>query len=354
MSRPKVSIPRYSRHAPSGQAVVYINRRRIYLGKHGTPESRARYAEVIAAHSKDEPIAPPAPVESGPTVNTVLLKFATVQLKKYRTAEGDPSAEVACFKGAIRILRELFGHSPVSTFGPLKLRKVREVMIAKGWCRKFINKQVGRVRKIFRFGVGWELVSPLILEGLRAVEPLRPGDSEAPESIPRKAVPLEHVEAAKKHLRQRNRDLVDLLIATAARPGEILSLTTQIIDQTGEVWSADLAKHKTAHHGHSRTLHFGDRAQAILANYLNPLKPTAKLFPIQRKTFGTAVKDACIKAGIPPFTPHWLRHTAVTLIADEMDMESAQRVAGHSTTAMTILYATAARKKARAAVKKLG
>ncbi len=350
MGRPKVAIPKYCLHASSGRAVVYINRKPVYLGRYRSPESKEKYGQVLAGLPLTESGRRPKSV----TIDAVCFNFEVQKLPKYKTQDGEPSAEQDCYYGVIRILRELFGATDATTFGPLKFRKVREAMIAKGWCRQFINKQCHRLRFIFRIGAGWELIPASVVEALRMVEPLRHGDSSAPESVPRQAVPPEHIAAAKRHLRQRNQDLIDLTLATAARPGEILSLTTEIIDQGGEVWSADLAKHKTAHHGHTRTLFFGERAQAILAKYLKPHAPKARLFPIRRSTFGDAVKDACIKAGIPPFTPHWLRHTAITMFADETDLESAQRIAGHSTTAMTELYATAARKKARDAVKKLG
>lgn len=354
MPRPKVSIPKYSKHGPSGQAVVYLDRRRIYLGKFGSPESKRKYAELIASRSSGldpELLAPDAPSVS---VNEVCLAFVKNVMPKYRTADGKPSDEQECLKGVIRILRELFGESPATKFGPVKLRTAREAMIGRGWKRSYINKQVGRVRFIFRMAASWEMIPATVVVALKTMEPLRAGDSKAPESVPRRAVPAEHIEAAKKHLRERNRDLIDLLLVTAARPGEILSLTTQMIDRSGEVWFADLARHKTAHHGHARTLHFGPKAQAILMKYLRPLNPSVRLFPIQRKTFGQAVKDACVKAKVPPFTPHWLRHTAVTNVVDEVDLDSAQALAGHSTRSMTILYSRAAGKKAKAAVKKLG
>lgn len=356
MGRSKVSIPKYSLHRPSGQAVVYIDRRMICLGKHGSSESHRKYGEIVAARSAglSLPVDPAGQSAPSVSVNEICLRFATKKFPTYKTSTGEESAEAAAYRSAIRILRELFGETEAAKFGPVKLQNVRDKMLESGWTRGYINKQISRVRFIFRLAVSWELIPESVLASLKTLDALRRGDSVAPEGTPRQAVPIEEINAAKKRLRERNRDLIDLLLCTAARPGEILALTTQMIDRRGEVWSANLAVHKTSRHGHSRTLHFGARAQAILEKYLKPLAPSVRLFPIQRKTFGTAIRDACIKAGVPIFTPHWLRHTAVTMFADETDMESAQRVAGHSTAAMTILYTRAAQKKAAAAVKRLG
>lgn len=40
--------PSYRLHKPTGQAVVTLNGRDRYLGKHGIPESRAEYDRLIA------------------------------------------------------------------------------------------------------------------------------------------------------------------------------------------------------------------------------------------------------------------------------------------------------------------
>jgi len=41
------SAPKYRLHRPSGQAVVTINGRQIYLGPHGSKASTAEYDRVI-------------------------------------------------------------------------------------------------------------------------------------------------------------------------------------------------------------------------------------------------------------------------------------------------------------------
>ena len=41
-------IPSYRLHKSSGQAIVRLNGRMIYLGRHGTAESRAEYDRSIA------------------------------------------------------------------------------------------------------------------------------------------------------------------------------------------------------------------------------------------------------------------------------------------------------------------
>ncbi len=43
-----VRIPKYRRHKPTGQALVEIRGRRIYLGKYGASQSREKYHRLVA------------------------------------------------------------------------------------------------------------------------------------------------------------------------------------------------------------------------------------------------------------------------------------------------------------------
>src|SRR5438477_400604 len=68
-------------------------------------------------------------------------------------------------------------------------------VVAAGWCRSLINKRVGRVLRVFRWGVGEELVPETVHRALQAVGGLAKGRSPARESAPVGPVPDEHVEA---------------------------------------------------------------------------------------------------------------------------------------------------------------
>jgi hypothetical protein len=78
MSR-RMWTPSYHLHKPSGQAVVTLDGRDIYLGKHDTPESRREYdrliAEWLANGRRLTPGAAGEPVPAGLTVNALLVPF---------------------------------------------------------------------------------------------------------------------------------------------------------------------------------------------------------------------------------------------------------------------------------------
>ena len=48
VSAPTFRTPSYRYHKPSGQAVVTLNGRDIYLGRYGSPETRAEFDRLLA------------------------------------------------------------------------------------------------------------------------------------------------------------------------------------------------------------------------------------------------------------------------------------------------------------------
>lgn len=356
MGRPRNSIPKLCIDKSRDRAFVKVDGRFVVLGPAGSSESQAAYGKLLtdlAQNGKTEAIqaakcrSKSTRQPDGVTWNILGFRFFSEELPRYS------AAEQRCIKAANKIVRELFGDLPLTEFGPLKLRIVRDEMIRKGWSRSFINKQVKRIRLILRWGVSFELVPQTAVDALTSIKALAAGESDAKEPRPRRAVPDADLEKVRAVLCERHRDIFDLLLLSGARPGELLNLTTGDIDRAGEIWRAELMRHKTAHKGKSRTLFFNAKAQLILRKYITA-KPTERLFSLRGDTLSNAFKAACIKAGVPIFTPHWLRHTVATRLADEVGTEAAQRLLGHSTTAMTLHYSKAAEKQAIEAAKRLG
>ena len=58
MARPKSQLPALRFHL-SGQSVVRIDGQDFYLGKHGSPESLARYAVLVAEYQRGGLSLPP-------------------------------------------------------------------------------------------------------------------------------------------------------------------------------------------------------------------------------------------------------------------------------------------------------
>lgn len=77
MPRPRSSMPAYRFHV-SGQAVVTLAGKDFYLGPHDSPESRARYFELVQEYNANGKIAPDTPAhqkEQAITVRTVTGEY---------------------------------------------------------------------------------------------------------------------------------------------------------------------------------------------------------------------------------------------------------------------------------------
>lgn len=342
-------LPAYRLHKPSGQARVRWQGQEIYLGKFESPDSRRRYAELLtkvvtgatlditAAARRSRTNTPTS--DFGLSINELCVLFLKHADQHYRK-NGKRTSEYDLLTLAIEPLKELFGMTPVEQFGPLALKAVRDAMVAKGWTRGTVNAEIGRIRRVFRFAVENELLKDAgVLQKLEAVAPLLAGRTEAPDNDPREAVPQDQIDLVRENVSERCRDLIDLQLCTGARPGELMKLTCGMIDQSGDIWTADLREHKTQHKGKARKLVFGPKAQLILRRYLTT-DPATRLFPFRLDSYRRSITRACEVLNISRWTPHWLRHNVATRVRDEYGIDAAQAIVGHTSPDMTARYAS--------------
>jgi integrase len=371
-------VPGYCRHRPTGQAYVYIEGRMIYLGHYGTAASRAEYDRIIAewiAAGRRLPVDP-----QSVTVAEVVAAFRRHAKTYYRSADGTISREADNIDAAVRPVLRLYGKTPAVEFGPLRLKAVVKSMIDAGRVRSNINRHTSRIKSVFKWAVANELIPPAVHYGLDAVGGIRAGRSEAKESDPVQPVAQTHVDAVLPLVSAPIAAMIRLQLLTGARPGEILMMRTADIDTGGPVWTYKPVSHKTAHHGHQRTVYVGPKAQDVLRTFLKPLNAQAFIFSpkdaeaerrerqhSQRKTplhygnapgsnrkakpkrmpgerydvaaYRRAIARACKIAGVPSWHPHQLRHAAATELRKTHGLEAAQVILGHKTMAVTEIYA---------------
>jgi integrase len=187
--------------------------------------------------------------------------------------------------------------------------------------------------------------------------------------------------------------MIELQRLTGMRPGEVCQMRTCDIDTTRRVWTYVPQSHKTEHHGKKREIPIGPRAQAILRPWLKPV-PTAYLFspqeateerlaerrrgrktpmtPSQRarqrmvapkrrpgefyetRSYYHAIRNDCDRGGVPHWHPNQLRHNAATWLRREFGLDVAQVILGHSSTAVTEVYAEVDREKAIVVMERVG
>ncbi|MHC4452704.1 MAG: tyrosine-type recombinase/integrase [Planctomycetota bacterium] len=276
------------------------------------------------------------------------------------------------------------------SFGPLALKACREEFLRKGQKRLTINQNVGRIKRMFRWAVEHELVSPTVAHGLDTVRGLKRGRTEAPEGEPVKPVPDAAVDAVLPHLSAAVRAMVELQRLTGMRSGEVVQVRSCDIDRPGVVWIYRPAQHKTQHHGHERLVPLGPKAQHILEPFLDrddaaylfspreaeearnakrTLTATHRSNKQKRRvnrrqrawkerydsaSYRRAIKRACAKAGVESWHPHRLRHNAATALREQYGIEAARVILGHRSAAVTEIYAEVNRDKAMEVMAKFG
>jgi integrase len=119
-----------------------------------------------------------------------------------------------------RYVRELYGSTPAVEFGPLALKAVRQRFIAAGWCRSLVNQRVGRVKRMFKWAAGEQLVPAAVHLALATVPGLQRGRSGVRESKPVEPVDDAVVDATLPYLNRYVRGLVQFQRLTGCRPGE--------------------------------------------------------------------------------------------------------------------------------------
>ena len=181
MRGPSKSLPKYRKHKRSGQAIVTLSGKDFYLGSHGTNASKLEYDRLIGEWLANGRQLPSQNRDEGEYKVAQLCVAYWQHTKDYYVKNGRPTDEQACIKTALRDTRALYGRHTVSEFGPLALEAVRNSMIARDCSRKYINSQVNRIRRMFKWGVARELVPASVFQALRAVDGLKKGKSKARE-----------------------------------------------------------------------------------------------------------------------------------------------------------------------------
>lgn len=268
MPRLKNAVPKYRRHKASGQAVVTIAGADHYLGKFNSKPSRMLYDRLVGewlASGRQGP--PPSPEDL--TVTELISRFWKHAKAFYRRADGTPTETADNMRPALRELRRVYGTVTVDEFGPIALKAMQQRFIELGNSRRYVNDNIDRIRRMFKWGVSEELVDESTYRRLQTVTGLRKGKSEAVEHPPVPPVDDAVVDATLPLLPPTIQAMVQIQRLTGARPGEVCIMRPNDIDRSGTTWMFLPERHKTEHHGKSRVIAIGPRAQKVLLPLLD-------------------------------------------------------------------------------------
>jgi len=302
MPRPVGSTvtPSYRHHKPSGLAVCTIDGRDVYLGPWKSKASKIEYDRVIGEWLANGRCLP---TDNNSDLRIVeLVKAYWRHAHGYYFRPGENNGELGSIKLALHHLKKLYSQTRATDFGPLALKAVRQSMVDAGWSRRYVNCQVNRIRRVFKWATEMEMVPPSVHHGLQAVAGLKAGRSDAPESAPVLPVPDATVDATLLHVSPTIGAMIQLQRLTGMRPGEVCAMRTMDLDTTGRLWLYKPASHKTAHHGHERTIYFGPQAQEVVGPYIRPNLKEYLFRPVDSEAWRREQASAARKASGTPLS----------------------------------------------------
>ena len=370
-------IPSYRLHKATGQAVVVHKGRSEYLGKFGTPESRVAYDRVVAGILSAEvrrrgpavhrpklatktAVAGPPLLVSELILRTGSSRPATTSRTINRPANSIPSSPHSdCSAATVAVSPS--PQSAPSCFGSVQQAMIREPVTRRvkvtgpddtitfetkvvrvGLARRTINKQIGRIKRVFRWAVAEELLPPEVYAAIREAPGLKKNRSAAREKARVRPVAASTSRRPWSTCRRRWAAMARVQWLCGCRPQEVVLMRACDIDRTGPVWEYRPPVYKTDHVNDNydealeRVVFLGPRAQAeiepLLAaahgGYLfqaGPVSPPATANRRRERSRAPGAAEAlqcgripaggrrgCRRAGVPVWSPNQLRHAAAT------------------------------------------
>ena len=417
---------RNQKHAADLPGTIYLNKNRYWwkvrLSGEDKPKAQplkpvgSRYAttdyavavecakQLLQEHLFQTDVPVEGDIKIIPDLVRAYMAFAR---EYYVDSEGTATSEAEYIECTLKVLLECFPSLGVDEFGPLRLKEVREVMIDKKWCRNQINHRISTIRRMFKWAVSEQIVSPMTLLGLQAVAGLKRGRTRAKESKRILPVDEQHVYAILPYTTPIVAAMIELQLLTGMRPTEMCLLRPCDLDRSEAVWHYYPEKHKNIYRNIERIVSIGPRGQQLLTPFLLRPEDAYCFSPAEsekqrlekasreRKTplscgnrVGTNRKDApkrtagdkydstnyrnavryattaarkVIRKGggdpdkeLPYWTPYQLRHTAATKVRKEMGYECAGATLGHTNMSATAIYAERNQGLADEAAKRFG
>lgn len=371
---------------------VYVNKKKIMLGRSGTQEAHDAFLRLQVQFLSDPTLTSLTPQQ----IPVDSLCLAYLEYAK----ENDPS-HFSSIKTAVSILLKHFAGQAVESLESRSFLFLQEKFVQHGVSRRYCNSLMGYIRAMLKWGVVRKLASPQVYGEAKLVEPLKKGKTRARENPKRKDVPDDVINRTLPHLLPTIRDMVQVQRLASMRPSEVFRMKQEEIDMeytTSDgmvIWMYTPGTHKNEWREKDRSgeyvriIPLGKPEQDIIVPRLAGKSDTDYLFSpkdtmkehyerragkrktkvqpsqIERKernaknpkrrdrdsydkhSYNRAIKRTIIAANkhlpedekIPHWTPYQLRHTAITEIIHETgSRDIARAVAGQKTLSSTQGY----------------
>jgi len=357
-------VPKYRKHSTRDCGFVeFQGKRHYFAGGFDSVESREAYRKFLRENVLVDAVAP---VDLGPAPSLATVGYLYLQWARVHYPPGNRS-EYGSVDRAVSEVVGQFGHIRAQDFGPLRLKEYRQQLIAKKLARGYINAQVNRIKRMYRWLVSEQHVPVSTYQALLTVGDLQKGRSAARETESRQPVPWPHVEAILDLLTAPVLGMVKLQWHTGARSESLCYATPAQFDRSSDVWLWRPV-HKMEYRGQQLILPIGPRAAEILAPFLDRDADEYLFSPREvrkQRHYGTryspwTYRRAVVRAQtaynkavdenykltegekharkITPWTPHQLRNSRGQLVREKYGVEAAQAILGHISLVATEVY----------------
>jgi len=324
----------YTLHGATGQAFVRVRGRMIYLGKYGTPESRTRHRNIVAAaQARQQAFDLMRPLAVGELCERFILAMqAEHGQRSWQDIEARAVALTVC---------ERFAGLEAAAFGPKALQDIQQAMLKQDRLTRYgINRRKQHIVAMFKWAVSQELVPPSVWHALQAVKAIRRGKGrDNPPRVPADPAAVDAV-VAKLHADGNTgaARCVRFMRATGCRPAEAYGATPADLRLSDPLPTYRVREHKNTHRGMERIVPLNAAAVAVVQEALAARPQThGLLFPNgagntwDNRTLPRMIVRACEALGIQPWTPYQLRHLAATEAVNRTGNEAAvAAMLGHS------------------------
>lgn len=272
--------------------------------------------------------------------NTVQKRKGAVREFTEYCREHDTTLETEEFYPSVDSIREFFEQTKVHR---TKVSAIRDFL------EYVANQQDSRTQDQLQ-----DIKEKITTSDLKDGKNSGPSGKPTKDDIEEKLLSDEELEAAKEAGSEKASLLIDLMLDTAARPGEIVAMTPEDIDfekgsfHINSTWSdAKGEVQEYPKHESYRRVKISDSTLEKLEEYIEEKEvgESEQVFPSYRGHVYNPIKEAFTHAqvrvedGSTAATPHWLRHNACTrLIQNGNRKEKVQEYMGHSSIKITEVY----------------
>ena len=365
LARSAVKVPKYRKHSSRNLGFAQFGGHRHYFpGVFESAESTAAYRLFLA-----EKVFANTPNGTMPgydiCVAELCVAFLDYAATYYPQTDKRSSSEYSNCALALKRFAQAHGSIIAKRYGPLKLEEWQQSLASQGLARSYVNKQIGIIKRMFRWGVSKQMIPSSVYESVRTTPPVKKGRTAAREGKNVQAVSWAHVQPILDDLPSVVKAMVLVQWHTGMRGDSIFHAKPSQFTREGDLllWRP---KHKTQNKEIELIVPIGPRCQEVLAPYLTRPADKPMFAPSDARkngryherysanTYRQAIHRAIERYNlqlarfakqlnvpadpVPVWSPHQLRHAKGGLVRGEYGLEAAQATLGHATVQAAQLY----------------